>query len=320
MEVVIGIIIVVLVLYLLVFLWYLLSPLWPFLLAVGIIWLIVRLCKMENRKERERVAREQREADAREREKQKQRSDISAQINMRLAQTPLDLRGIQNYLESVSLDHREFARREVAARQEEIRKETIRLSAEGDFVKAFEAANLLCWLFPDNLELKQQKKTIQSMADVCSRAKCFVMSELYGEPNAFMIQNMSMLSPEACRSSMQNTGPIYTLWYFAINKPFDPISFGVAVQAARQIKAKYFRVLIDPILACMYVANNQPGTDAKAIYPEYFRDAYDYIQSTSDNRQLQEFASALSWVGESDLERICKEKLRKLVTRGRTAN
>lgn len=295
----------------------LIVELWPVFLIGGIIWLAVHLYKKSEQKEQERIAQEKREAEERERELQRQKSDITQQINSRFSQSTPDMRGLQNYLTSVNPAFAEYAREETAKHLIEIQKEAVKWSAEGDFDKATESADLLCFLRPNDETLRAQKRTMQSMSAISSLAKCFVMSEQYGKVNASIIQNMSKLSPEECRASMQSTGPIYALWYFALHQPFDPFSFDVAVQATKQIKAKYFRVLIDPILACMYVAKHQPGADAKSIYPNYLRDAYDFIQSTNDRRQLQAFASALSWIGETDLEQTCRVKIGRIT--GQTA-
>ena len=282
---------------------------------IGAIWLGVHLYKKNQQKEQARIEQERREAEERERELQRQKSDITQQINSRFYQSTPDMRGLQNYLTSVNPAFTEYAREVTSKHLNEIQKEAVKWSAEGDFDKAAESADLLCFLRPNDETLRAQKRTMQSMSAISSLARCFVMSEQYGKVNASIIQNMSKLSPEECRASMQSTGPIYALWYFALHQPFDPFSFGV--QATKQIKAKYFRVLIDPILACMYVAKHQPGADVKSIYPNYLRDAYDFIQSTNDRRQLQAFASALSWIGETDLEQTCRVKIGRIT--GQTA-
>lgn len=296
---------------------YLVIELWPVLLIGAIILIIVWIYKASEQKEKERIAQEKKEAEERERELQRQKSEISQQINSRLSQTAPDMRGLQNYIASVNPTFSEYAREEAAKHMNEIQKEAIKWSAEGEFAKATESADLLCYLRPDDDNLRAQRKTMQSMSAISSMAKCFVMSEQYGKVNASIIQNMSKLTPEDCRASMQSTGPIYSLWYFAIKQPFDPFSFSVSLQATKRIKAKYYKVLIDPILACMYVAKHQPDANVKAIYPDYLKDAYDFVLLTNDRRQLQAFASALSWIGETDLEQTCKVKIERI--KGQTA-
>lgn len=291
--------------------------LWPVLLIGGIIWLAVHLYKKSEQKEQERIAQEKKEAEERERELQRQKSDISQQINSRFSQPAPDMRGLQNYIASVNPIFSEYARKEAANHLNEIQNEAIKWSAEGDFAKATESADLLCFLRPNDDNLRAQKKIMQSMSAISSMAKCYVMSEQYGKVNASILQNMSKLSPEDCRASMQSTGPIFSLWYFAMKQPFDPFSFSVSLQATKRIKAKYYKVLIDPILACMYVAKHQPDANVKAIYPDYLKDAYDFILLTNDRRQLQAFASALSWIGETDLEQTCQVKIGRI--KGQTA-
>ena len=286
--------------------------LWPVFGAAAIVALIVWIYRVYKKNKQERIAREQREAQAREREQQRQKAEIVSQIRMRLSQEQLDIRGLQSYIASVDPAYTSFANKELESHFDEINKEVISQCAKGDFNRAADAADLLCSLHPTDSKLKKQKTSLQNMAGIASTARCFVMSEQYGVPNNVLIQNMNKQDAEQFKCSMQTTGPIYSLWYYAMQQPFDAFAFSVALSASKSIKANYYRVLIDPILACMYVAKYHPNLDIKALYPDYLQDAYGYIQTIHDRRQLQSFASALSWIGEHDLEQTCQTKLKRI--------
>ena len=183
--------------------------------------------------------------------------------------------------------------------------------ADNDFDSAYNGFTLLMKLFPGTTEYSRNQAITRSVISICNRTSSFIMSKTYGEPEKNIIDYISSSNVEECINNMQKTGLLYSLWFHAIKQPFDEASFRGAVTASLKLKPKYYTIPVDTLLSILYVLEKHAKEANLNVFAHYKAEIENYIKKAPNEQALIEFASALSWIGNRQMEFACLERLKQ---------
>jgi len=268
----------------------------------------------EERKRQEREAAEaarRRAAEAARQKLQQDKDAISQNLHFLLGNPMPSSKDAMTYIRSVQAHLLTHAHAEGSKYEAHVYRMALACVGNADFSNALQHLELLIYLFPKNTIYPERKKVIAQIYTACCTPSCFIMDKGYGKAKADLLQRISVMTHEQCRQSMESNGLLYSLWFFAIKKPFDSVSYRNALQAVKTLQPEYFHVSTDAMLSAAYIANRQEREKLQEFYPDWQRDLMTYLQKASPEALLM-MASTSSWSRDILTEAECLERLQQM--------
>lgn len=247
-------------------------------------------------------------------DEKKRREDEAAHNKIRedlksvVSEKTTDFEKLADYLTHTDLKYQSYVVGLVKPYETKIAESAQRAFEKFDYQNMVCLYELLAQISPmEEIYIERYQKG-QRIKSICEMQSCYILESDYGEPKKELIQQILKEDSIEVRKNKDENNILTFLWYSALQEPFDQAAFKEAVDAANCLKPAYAPILLDEMLALLYVEKKY-GEKTATKFCEGYRGILDSYIETGNSEGIMAVASMAFWLRDTYFEACALKKL-----------